>query len=1164
MEDYPEELRTPPVTLISLVGCPDLHSLISTHLHSEQPPINTLALPDFSKISIMARSPAKTLGPSFGGILKRDWLLKHRTKVPAVVAALFSSHHISGDPAQWLQVCTDLENLKTITRRRNIKLVLVVVQSSTLDELSEDRMIALRKRAEVESKHVIIFNNATDLSQSLNRLGSTFAELANTYYRDEGRRFRTHIEKKTSNSIELNVRYCFKVAVYAEFRRDWVEALRFYEDAYYTLREMIGTSTRLPVVQRLVEIKSVGEQLHFKISTLLLHGGKLIEAVTWFRRHNASYSRLTGAPEVMFLHCEWMSRQFLAFAELLETSSGSSQSMSSVGIGIADGAITEWEYRPAYYYQLAAQYLKDKRSCLELALSMLETATELEDDAGSVVPSVYVGQFARLLEQGAELVMQPLSDEDYIRYTLAEGKRFKDSFEIVALFKRSCELFSNHKAHRMVAYCRYKMAREYFSAGDFSNAKQLFDSVSSLYRQEGWADMLWEVLEYLRECTRSSSLKDFIEYSLEMAALPTSSGLDVQSSQRPTIYDEVIAIARGESDCFSVTEDHPVHLEIDLVSPLRVVLLASVAFHEPSVKPGASTMISVSLLSQLPRTLEIDRLEIQFNQSECNFSVANAASAAGSDACHRGLWVETAPALALPPNRWLRLTYCVKPGHSGKLECLSVVARIGSYFKICCRAESPASLNDLTLRKFEGLESYPTLNPALTFSGQKAIQVEEVDPLVDLNLGASGPALVGEVFVVPVTVASKGHCIYGGELKVNLVDSRGGSLVSARESEPFSMENSHVEIIGIAEPEPKDDPQSQTGSTSGIKKVQQVFGLISVPFLNNGDLWSCKFELKWHRPKPIMLYVSLSYSPQGSDESSTVKLHVHRSLHIEGKTSIVISHQLMQPFCQAPLLPSRRMKPPVPDSSQLVTLPLTQRSILTVGAKNCSELPLRLLSLSIEAEADADTDDVGGSCLVQHGGEIKDAPLLTAGEEFKKVFAVIPEEVNSTKHRIGTVCLRWERVNVGSGTTASPEGVLTKYKLPDVSAEMPPLVVSLECPPHAILGHPFMYYMRIQNQTELLQEIRFSLVDSQSFLLSGSHDDTVFVLPRSEHILRYKLVPLASGSQQLPRVTVTAVRYSAGFQPPVASASVFVFPSRPNFQLAQTENTRIMESVASK
>lgn len=115
MEEYPEEMRTPPVALVSLVGCPELHPSISTHLHSDQPPINTLALPDFSKISIMAKTPkdnpSSNSGPP-GGILKRDWLLKHRTRVPAVVAVLISSDHVSGDPAQWLQVCTDLENLK--------------------------------------------------------------------------------------------------------------------------------------------------------------------------------------------------------------------------------------------------------------------------------------------------------------------------------------------------------------------------------------------------------------------------------------------------------------------------------------------------------------------------------------------------------------------------------------------------------------------------------------------------------------------------------------------------------------------------------------------------------------------------------------------------------------------------------------------------------------------------------------------------------------------------------------------------------------------------------------------------------------------------------------------------------------------------------------------
>lgn len=129
MEDYPEELRTPPVSLISLVGCPELHASISKHLHLEQPPLNTLALPDFSKISLFSKTP-KDDDPScahLGGILKRDWLLKHRTRVPSVLAALFSHDQLSGDPAQWLHVCSLLDQLKAVIRPRNIKLLLVVL-----------------------------------------------------------------------------------------------------------------------------------------------------------------------------------------------------------------------------------------------------------------------------------------------------------------------------------------------------------------------------------------------------------------------------------------------------------------------------------------------------------------------------------------------------------------------------------------------------------------------------------------------------------------------------------------------------------------------------------------------------------------------------------------------------------------------------------------------------------------------------------------------------------------------------------------------------------------------------------------------------------------------------------------------------------------------------
>lgn len=57
--------------------------------------------------------------------------------------------------------------------------------------------------------------------------------------------------------------------------------------------------------------------------------------------------------------------------------------------------------------QMAAHYLKEKRSSLEIAVSMSETIDESDSSADSVVPSVYVGQVARLLEQGNAFLMQP-------------------------------------------------------------------------------------------------------------------------------------------------------------------------------------------------------------------------------------------------------------------------------------------------------------------------------------------------------------------------------------------------------------------------------------------------------------------------------------------------------------------------------------------------------------------------------------------------------------------------------------------------------------------------------------------------------------------------------------------------------------------------------------
>lgn len=1042
------------------------------------------------------------------------------------------------------------------------------MQAQANDELSEDVIVALRKRAEIDSKHLVVLveHDEAEWNRSLNKLKSVFAELCVAFYKEEGRRIKARIEKKNFASVELSIRYCFKVAIYAEFRRDWPEALKFYEEGVRVLREMIGTSTRLPPTQRLVEIKAVAEQFHFKISTLLLHAGKVVEAITWFRKHIKSYERVVGTPEVAFLHWEWFSRQFLVFGELIETTSTTIPDTLSPRFGTADNTLTEWEFQPAYYYQLAATYLREKRYAIECSSSMANLTTEVNGVPESVMPSVYVGQYVRLFEQGDTVSLLPLSDTEYTSYALSEAERFQDSYEIIALFRKAYESFQSLGATRMASACSSGMAIEYYAAADFSNAKQLFDSVAGLYRQEGWTSLLWENLGYLRECSmKLNSPKDFISYSLEMAALPLFSGSGEENrenkiksgpagsptiSRRENIQQEVINVlerkqsSEGTYDGFNNAIEEVTHLDIDQISPLRMVLTASVAFHDQSVKPGSPLLVSVSLLSHLPSPVVVDQLEVQFNQSDCNFVMHSAQEdSLPSYSNLHGQVIQDTSSLTLFTNRWMRLTHEVKSGKSGKLECLSVKATISKHLVICCHAESPASMEDFPLWKFENqVETLPTKDTTLAFSGQKLIQVDEPDAQVDLVLNSAGPALVGELFTLPVIIESKGHAVHSGELKINLIDARGGGLLlSPREAE--DSESHHVELLGVSTV--SEDKESKEEADS-IRKIQYSFGVVSVPTLSVGDSWSCKLEIKWHRAKSVMLYVSLGYSLGSSEEEALHRLNVHRSLQIEGQIPLLVSHQFLRSFRREPLLLSGIRS--LGSDDKKCSLAMNESNMLIVTARNCTEVPLCLHSMTIQPDGDSEQ-----LCSVQQISGISNRHAIVAPrEEYKGIFSVNPRAI-STNFRLGEICLNWSRDS--SLGEDQDRLIIMKVQLPEVNIEEPPLVVGMECPPYAILGIPFTIYVKIHNSTSLLQEIKYSLVDSQNFVFSGAHNHAAFILPKSEHTVSHKFVPLGSGSQQLPRITVTSVRYSAALTPSASAATVFVYPSEPKFNLETSHST---------
>uniref|UniRef100_A0A0D9VK67 Trafficking protein particle complex subunit 11 n=1 Tax=Leersia perrieri TaxID=77586 RepID=A0A0D9VK67_9ORYZ len=963
----------------------------------------------------------------------------------------------------------------SVIQGSSTKLVVILVQAQAGDELSEDVTIALRKRAEIDSKHLVVLveRDEAEWTKSLNKLTSVFTELCTTYYKDEGRRIKARIEKRNFSSVELSIRYCFKVAVYAEFRRDWPEALKFYEEGIRVLRELL----------------------------LVLHPALTL--------------------------CSYLD---------------------------------DWNFnKTASNPTLAANYLREKRYAIECSSSSENLTEGVNGLPESVMPSVYVGQYVRLFEQGDTVAVLPLSDTEYTSYALSEAERFQDSYEIIALFRKAYESFQSLGATRMASACSGGMAIEYYAAGDFSNAKQLFDGVAGLYRQEGWTTLLWENLGYLRECARKlNSLKDFISYSLEMAALPLFSGSGQGNSEnkskngpagsptissRESIHQEVVNILEGKhtseisDDGFNVhLMEESTQLDIDQISPLRIVLVASVAFHDQSVKPGSPMLVSVSLQSHLPCPVMLDKLEVQFNQSDCNFVIDSEQEDYSTTNPHVHDEAVQTTSLTLFTDKWMRLTHEVKPGQSGKLECLVVKATISKRLVVCCQAESPVSMEEFPLWKFEDqVEALPMKDNVLAFSGQKLIQVEEPDAQVDLVLDSTGPALVGELFTVPVTIVSKGHVVHSGELKINLVDAKGGGLLmSPREAE--ESESHHVELLGVSAETMENGSKEEVDN---IRKIQHSFGVVSVPTLCAGDSWSCKLEIKWHQAKSVMIYVSLGYSLDSTEETAVHRLNVHRSLQIEGKIPMIVGHQFLRPFRREPLLLSRIRSSS--DDDKKSSLALNESNMLIVSARNCTEVPLRLHTMTIEP-----SDDGKQLCSVQQISGISNKyAVIAPSEEYKGIFSVNPRTINSN-FCLGEICLSWSRDIL---VESQDNRVIMKERLPEVQIEEPPLVVTMECPPYAILGIPFTFHVKVYNSTSLLQEIKYSLVDSQNFVFSGAHNHAASILPKTEHIISHKLVPLGSGSQQLPRITVTSVRYSAASSPSTSAATVFVYPSEPKFNL---------------
>ncbi len=208
---------------------------------------------------LVLHSPLSPLTPSSplypDGIVSPLWITKHQSRLPCAFVSFFS---LATDPntasLQDNKLKSDISSVRSVLSSANYKTRLVVVllgdgniSSSDLEE----RLTTLRRAVSLDAKSLYFLAHGSPtapVTVFVNNILSSLHPLCVEYYRDLSKHARRKRNRSSTpqptvqpgNSKVLpfqgwNVRYEFKLGVFAEFRQEMDAACRNYETAYESL-----------------------------------------------------------------------------------------------------------------------------------------------------------------------------------------------------------------------------------------------------------------------------------------------------------------------------------------------------------------------------------------------------------------------------------------------------------------------------------------------------------------------------------------------------------------------------------------------------------------------------------------------------------------------------------------------------------------------------------------------------------------------------------------------------------------------------------------------------------------------------------------------------------------------------------------------------------------
>ncbi|KAG9008676.1 hypothetical protein FRB90_008778 [Tulasnella sp. 427] len=610
-------------------------------------------------ISSTPHSPLSPMSPTSpvypDGLITPIWIRKHVELVPSVfVLFLRLSENFGGtnrlegrddtlkeeERKRDAELATEISNRKKATGERGIKLTVVLLASRQMlgwvnrtfhidDPSLDSRLSFIRRQGGLDSRAALFVLSPvsqSELNDFVKSLQSALREPAMEYYAAHSKRVRkkrnrhSHANSASISgmpalpnptpgprplrSIGWQVRYDYKLAIFAEFRMEEEVARKHYEDCWTSLVEMFGSTAILPPrTKRWAEAKVLADCVATKLTKLFLYHNEPHLALATFNRHLQKFSELSrgwGIGEETFEFWSWQARQYRILAELLElairagyklpipttppplpgtratgiSSAAPNQQNDPKNLGTNPAHVLQ---HPGYFYYLAA-------TCTQQRYERFLAAVQQEE------------------RQPGSLSQSP---------GFVNEKKVEHHAVIIELFTKAYELFKRYRSgqSRQTFYIAYRIAETYHGSGNYESAIRFFERIAKTYRREHWGSMLHSILLMWYDCARH--LKD-VELTVRLLYELLAPGVTIDEKERTTYEGDLDSILQNSSP----SGEEPLVIELP---EGRSILDTTIVFWRPEVSIGEAAPFQISTvapddisLSSLPLT----GIRIQFEGSK--------------------------------------------------------------------------------------------------------------------------------------------------------------------------------------------------------------------------------------------------------------------------------------------------------------------------------------------------------------------------------------------------------------------------------------------------------------------------------------------------------------------------------------------------------------------